>query len=136
MSYRISRERYSHLYGPTTGDRVRLADTDLFALVEADLHVLGDEASFGGGKSIRDGMAQTASPAEALDLVITVDTSMGHLTGALGKPVWIMIPKAADWRWLLGRDTSPWYPSLRLYRQPKLDDWASVIERIATDLAA
>ncbi|MFA7295593.1 MAG: urease subunit alpha [Dehalococcoidia bacterium] len=71
MSTPISRERYAHLYGPTTGDRIRLADTELFALVERDLHVRGDEASFGGGKSIRDGMAQTASPGEALDLVIT-----------------------------------------------------------------
>jgi len=71
VSTPISRERYAHLYGPTTGDRIRLADTELFALVERDLHVRGDEASFGGGKSIRDGMAQTASPGEALDLVIT-----------------------------------------------------------------
>ncbi|MBM4414985.1 MAG: urease subunit alpha [Chloroflexi bacterium] len=71
MSFSISRERYAHLYGPTAGDRVRLADTELFAMVEQDLHVRGDEASFGGGKSIRDGMAQMASPGEALDLVIT-----------------------------------------------------------------
>ena len=78
MSYRISRERYAHLYGPTTGDRVRLADTDLYALVESDFHVPGDEASFGGGKSIRDGMAQTASPAEALDLVITNALIIDH----------------------------------------------------------
>ena len=62
MSYRMDRERYAHLYGLTTGDRIRLADTDLFALVEADLHVHGDEASFGGGKSIRDGMARRLDP--------------------------------------------------------------------------
>ncbi|HMS59815.1 MAG TPA: urease subunit alpha [Tepidiformaceae bacterium] len=78
MSYQISRDRYSHLYGPTTGDRIRLADTNLYALIEADLHVLGDEASFGGGKSIRDGMAQTASRAEALDLVITNAVVIDH----------------------------------------------------------
>src|SRR5712691_5507391 len=78
MTYRISRERYAHLYGPTTGDRVRLADTELFALVEADLHVHGDEASFGGGKSIRDGMAQTASPGAALDLVVTNALIIDH----------------------------------------------------------
>jgi urease subunit alpha len=78
VSYRISRERYSHLYGPTVGDRVRLADTGLYALVEADLHTYGDEASFGGGKSIRDGMAQTASPVEALDLVITNALIIDH----------------------------------------------------------
>ncbi|MEO8541897.1 MAG: urease subunit alpha [bacterium] len=78
MTYNISRERYAHLYGPTTGDRVRLADTGLFALVEADYHTLGEEASFGGGKSIRDGMAQTASPGEALDLVITNALIIDH----------------------------------------------------------
>src|SRR5215204_5460777 len=78
MSFRVTRERYAHLYGPTTGDRVRLADTDLDALVEADLHTLGEEATFGGGKSIRDGMAQTASPGEALDLVITNALIIDH----------------------------------------------------------
>lgn len=78
MSYRISRERYAHLYGPTTGDRVRLADTNLFALVEDDLHIYGDEASFGGGKSIRDGMAQTNANAGTLDLVITNALIIDH----------------------------------------------------------
>ncbi len=78
MSYEISRERYAHLFGPTTGDRIRLADTDLFALIEADYHTLGDEASFGGGKSIRDGMAQSASPGDALDLVITNAVIIDH----------------------------------------------------------
>ena len=78
MSYRVTRERYAHLYGPTTGDRVRLADTNLYALIEADYHVPGDEATFGGGKSIRDGMAQTASRGEALDLVITNAVIIDH----------------------------------------------------------
>ena len=79
MSQRVSRERYAHLYGPTVGDRVRLADTNLFAQVEADLHTLGDEATFGGGKSIRDGMAQTGTPGvEALDLVITNALIIDH----------------------------------------------------------
>ena len=78
MTYRIPRERYARMYGPTTGDRVRLADTNLFAMVEADLHVLGDESTFGGGKSIRDGMAQTASPVEVLDLVITNALVIDH----------------------------------------------------------
>ncbi|MCL6645636.1 MAG: urease subunit alpha, partial [Dehalococcoidia bacterium] len=71
MSQSLSRSRYAHLYGPTVGDRIRLADTDLWVLVERDYHVPGDEPCFGGGKTIRDGMAQTASPAEALDVVIT-----------------------------------------------------------------
>jgi ADP-heptose:LPS heptosyltransferase len=66
---------------------------------------------------------ETAALMENLDLVITVDTSMGHLAGALGKPAWILIPKAADWRWMLDREDSPWYPSLRLFRQQKPGAW-------------
>lgn len=73
---------------------------------------------------------ETAAVIEHLDLIITVDTSMGHLAGAMGKPVWIMIPKAADWRWLLDRETTPWYPSARLFRQPKPGDWTDVIGRV------
>ena len=78
MSVPISREHYAHLYGPTTGDRVRLADTGLYAMVERDYHSYGDESSFGGGKSIRDGMAQIARPADALDLVITNAVIIDH----------------------------------------------------------
>ncbi len=78
MSQSLSRSRYAHLYGPTVGDRIRLADTDLWVLIERDYHVPGDEPCFGGGKTIRDGMAQTASPAEALDLVITNAVIIDH----------------------------------------------------------
>jgi ADP-heptose:LPS heptosyltransferase len=73
---------------------------------------------------------ETAALIENLDLVITVDTSVGHLAGALGKPVWILIPKAADRRWMLGRDDSPWYPSARLFRQLRPGDWGPPIERL------
>lgn len=66
---------------------------------------------------------ETAALISNLDLVITVDTSMGHLAGALGKPVWILIPKAADWRWMLDRNDSPWYSSVRLFRQHTPGDW-------------
>ncbi len=79
MSLRISRERYAHLYGPTVGDRIRLGDTALYALIEQDARVPGDEPCFGGGKTIRDGMAQTASPsAQPLDLVITNAVIIDH----------------------------------------------------------
>ncbi|GIW13170.1 MAG: urease subunit alpha [Tepidiforma sp.] len=78
MSQSLSRQRYAHLYGPTAGDRVRLADTDLYALIEHDFHTPGDEPCFGGGKTIRDGMAQIATPAEALDLVITNAVIIDH----------------------------------------------------------
>ncbi len=62
----------------------------------------------------------------ALDLVITVDTSVAHLAGALGKPVWVLLPWVTDWRWLLDREDNPWYPTMRLFRQKKGEDWADV----------
>jgi len=79
---------------------------------------------------------ETAAVIENLDLVITVDTSMGHLAGAMGKPVWIMIPKAADWRWLLERDSTPWYPSARLFRQRRPGDWDEVLGQVRSALDA
>ncbi len=80
--------------------------------------------------------SETAALIMQMDLVIAVDTSVAHLAGALGKPVWLMLPFAPDWRWLLGRDDTPWYPTMRLYRQPRLGDWASVVARLRDDLAA
>ena len=70
-----------------------------------------------------------------LDLLITVDTSTAHLAGALGKPVWILNRFDTCWRWLLERTDSPWYPTAKLYRQEKGEDWDSVIQRVKTDLA-
>jgi ADP-heptose:LPS heptosyltransferase len=77
---------------------------------------------------------ETAGLVENLDLVIAVDTSVAHLAGAMGKLVWVMLPAAPDWRWMLGREDSPWYPSMRLFRQEKRGEWASVIERMAEAL--
>lgn len=78
----------------------------------------------------------TAALISLLDLVITVDTSVGHLSGALGKRVWIMLAKASDWRWLLDRSDSPWYSSARLFRQPTAGAWPSLITSVAEALAA
>ena len=78
---------------------------------------------------------ETAALIENLDLVITVDTSMGHLAGALAKPVWILVPKAADWRWMLDREDSPWYPTARLFRQAKPGEWDPVLSRLREALA-
>lgn len=82
---------------------------------------------------LRD-FADTAALIEALDLVIAVDTSVAHLAGALGKPVWILLPFSPDWRWLTGRDDSPWYPSARLFRQTAPGDWAGVVHRVGEAL--
>jgi Flp pilus assembly protein TadD len=80
--------------------------------------------------------AETAGAILNLDLVIAVDTSVVHLAGALGKPAWVMLPFSPDWRWLLERADSPWYPTMRLYRQRALADWDSVVARVGADLAA
>ncbi len=69
-----------------------------------------------------------------LDLIISVDTLQAHLAGALGRPVWLLLPFAPDWRWMLGREDSPWYPTMRLFRQPAPGDWASVVERVRQEL--
>jgi tetratricopeptide (TPR) repeat protein len=76
----------------------------------------------------------TAGLVECLDLVISVDTSVAHLSGALGKQTWILLPFTPDWRWMLERSDSPWYPSVKLYRQQVIDDWASVFKKIKIDL--
>jgi hypothetical protein len=79
--------------------------------------------------------AETAALIEALDLVISIDTAVAHLAGGLGKPVWVMLPHVAEWRWLRGRADSPWYPSARLFRQPVPGDWAGLTDAIATALS-
>jgi Tfp pilus assembly protein PilF len=77
---------------------------------------------------------ETAAVIANLDLVITVDTAIGHLTGALGKPVWIMLPKASDWRWMLKRSDSPWYPTVRLFRQATPGAWEPVLQEVTSAL--
>ena len=80
--------------------------------------------------------ADTAAAISQLDLVISVDTSVAHLAGALGKPVWTLLMHVPDWRWWLGRADSPWYPTMRLFRQPSPDDWMSVMSRVTAALCA
>lgn len=77
-----------------------------------------------------DDFAATASALMEIDLLISVDTSVAHLAGALGRQAWVLLPYAADWRWFEQREDSPWYPSLRLFRQPRPGDWPEVIERV------
>ena len=78
--------------------------------------------------------SDTAALIENLDLVVSVDTAVAHLAGALGKPVWILVPFVAPWRWMLNREDSPWYPTMRLFRQPSLGDWESVIAKVKDEL--
>jgi hypothetical protein len=93
------------------------------------------------GKTVCDSAAfddfyDTAVAIGKLDLVIAVDTSVAHLAGALGANTWLMLPFAPDWRWLLGRADSLWYPTMKLFRQPALGDWTTVISHISRELGA
>jgi tetratricopeptide (TPR) repeat protein len=81
-----------------------------------------------------DDFADTAAVLALVDLVITVDTSVAHLAGAMGRPVWILVPFSPDWRWTLSGDSSRWYATARLFRQPSLGDWGSVIDRMCGEL--
>jgi tetratricopeptide (TPR) repeat protein len=89
---------------------------------------------FNIGPQLRD-FADTAAVVWMLDLVIGVDTAVVHLAGAMAKPVWVMLPASPDFRWLLDRTDSPWYPTARLFRQPAPGDWTSVVTRVADALA-
>ena len=78
----------------------------------------------------------TADALTDVDLVITVDTALAHLAGAVGRPVWTLLAYAPDWRWMLGRDDTPWYPTMRLFRQPAPNDWGSVFREVRRELEA
>jgi hypothetical protein len=93
------------------------------------VETLGDDFDAGG-----EAFIDTAAAAMALDLVITCDTSVAHLVGALGRPVWVALKKDAEWRWLRGRDDSPWYPTMRLFRQRAMGDWEGVFADMAEAL--
>ncbi|TMH37765.1 MAG: tetratricopeptide repeat protein [Betaproteobacteria bacterium] len=104
---------------------VRETDTALLASRPDLRRVDGDLGDF----------ADTASLIELVDIVVTVDTSVAHLAGAMGKPVWILLPfNPHDWRWLLGREDSPWYPTARLFRQSAVDDWTNLVRRVDKEL--
>jgi len=78
--------------------------------------------------------ADTAALVAELDLIISVDTAVAHLAGGMGRPVWTLLPFERDWRWGLAGEMTPWYPTMRLFRQPAAGDWDSVIERVAAEL--
>ena len=91
---------------------------------------LGPEFDAAGG-AFMDAAAVIAN----LDLVVTSDTAIAHLAGALGKPTWLALSLVPDWRWMFERSDSPWYTSIRLFRQPRLCDWSDVFQRMAADLS-
>jgi hypothetical protein len=107
------------------------ADADWICLQtefrDGDTETMGELGVFAPDQALLTDFADTAAIVSQLDLVISVDTSVAHLAGAMGKPVWILLPHMPDFRWLLERDDSPWYPSARLFRQPRAGDWRSVI---------
>ena len=102
---------------PRPEDKAFLAETDIVDLTEH----LSD-------------LAETAALVSCLDLVITVDTSVAHLAAALGRPTWILLPWTPDYRWLLEREDSPWYPTVRLFRQTETRDYATVLDRVRSEL--
>lgn len=147
-----TRPRVGVVWGATDADgarrSVRLSDfgrlfaadcqfvvlqTDISAI---DRAVLGMKKNvFLPGSRVAD-VSDTAALCELMDIVITIDGPVAHLAGALGKPAWILLPAAADWRWLREREDSPWYPSAKLYRQGADGGWNAVIHKVAEDLSA
>lgn len=120
-------------------DLFRIASTKFFSLQKGDaateiksipLDLITDLSPYLGD------FADTAAAIQALDLIISVDTAVAHVAGSLARPVWTLIPFVPDWRWMLNRDDSPWYPTMRLFRQPAPGDWSSVITRLAAQLTA
>lgn len=112
----------------------QIAEVRLFSLQAGDV---GSDLT--GGQIIDlapelEDFAATAAAIAGLDLIISVDTAVAHLAGALGKQCWLLLPFAPDWRWLLNRNDSPWYPSLRLFRQDHPGDWSGVLARVADEL--
>ncbi|HWY88682.1 MAG TPA: glycosyltransferase family 9 protein, partial [Gemmataceae bacterium] len=88
-----------------------------------------------GQRFDRSSLSDLAAVLMNMDLVISVETAPAHLAGALGVPAWILLPLKPDWRWLLERSDSPWYPTMRLFRQTRFGDWSEVFERVAREAA-
>jgi hypothetical protein len=113
----------------TLGELGKVAGVTWIALQQGSgrEYIPGSPLSFAAAPVLKD-FAETASLIKALDLVVTVDTSTAHLAGALGHPVWVLLPKPADWRWLVDREDSPWYSSARLFRQHRTGSWREPVD--------
>jgi tetratricopeptide (TPR) repeat protein len=101
---------------------------------DVDLSTLQSHPDISHFENDLNDFSDTAALCEAMDVIVSVDTSVAHLAGALGKRVWVLLPFDPDWRWLLDRTDSPWYPSAKLYRQAKIGDWEGVFHRLGADL--
>jgi hypothetical protein len=133
---RIRSMRLAMLAPLTELDGVALVLLQKGEAAEAEMQVYSGRAPLVSlGPELQD-MGDTAAVLTGLDALVTIDSSPAHLAGALGVPTLLMLPCAPDWRWLLGRRDSPWYPSLRLFRQPALDAWEAVVAEVAAALAA
>jgi tetratricopeptide (TPR) repeat protein len=136
--YKADRQRSVHVeaFLPL----LRMPGVDWISLQKGD--VATEIASLPAGVRVCDAsstdrdLADAAATIAALDLVITTDTSIAHLAGAMGKEVWILLPHLSDWRWMQEMETTPWYPTARLLRQAKPGDWQGLMERAASDLRA
>jgi hypothetical protein len=110
------------LYGLQVGEAALEIDEDRISSPVVNL-----------GHQLKD-LTDTVAAIEYMDLIITVDTLMAHLSGTIGKPTWVLLPYNPDWRWLLDRADSPWYPSIRLFRQQKIGDWDSVFRNVVNEI--
>ncbi len=137
-------DRYRSIPLAQFGSLARVGGVSLLSLQKGhgreQLAAVGDQFQVVDLQQLIDPQAEpfldVAAILRNLDLLITCDTSLGHLAGALGVPVWLAIPAYADWRWLLGRTDTPWYPTMRLFRQPKLGAWEPVFAEMAAELNA
>ncbi len=110
-----------------------ISGIELYSLQKGNARKEADDGIIDLSEKIND-FADTAAIIENLDLVITVDTSVAHLAGAMGKETWVLLSSIPDWRWMLNRKDSPWYKSIRLFRQSKQGDWDSVFEEVTREL--
>jgi tetratricopeptide (TPR) repeat protein len=135
-NYKADRQRSTQLQ--TLLPLLRLKGIDCISLQKGEaarqLRLLPDDIRVADGCSQDRDLAETAALVATLDLVVTTDTSVAHLTGAMGKPVWILLPHPADWRWMQRIEITPWYPTARLFRQRSRGDWAEVLERVISEL--
>jgi tetratricopeptide (TPR) repeat protein len=131
------RDRYRSMRLQMLAPVLRREEIDFYSLQKgppaAEWSACGLPHDHDLGADLAD-FADTAAAIARMDLVICVDTAVAHLAGALGKPVWLMIPTVHDWRWLTGRDDSPWYPTMRLFRQQRHHDWGEVVDRLGLAL--